>query len=285
MSSPILSLAALSLACTSSGCSALIKVDKDQCNTDSDCSDLGFSDTHCSAGSCVPILDWQCVGNVTWPTATPSIAVTKKLKIVHLSGNKPYTNLKVRACTDFDSTCDTGITEASTDDSGIASLTLYEGFRGYLLIEPNESYPNIYPSLVEVTPPPSSTDHETDLDPIVLLENADVKNIGLILGVTPDPAAGQLLTKTVNCSHVPSAGIKLSTDSLGANTVSYYMNGNGDLPSTSISQTSSSGEGGFMNIKPGFVTVVATHDGRQVSSMTVPVRASHATYLVILPSP
>jgi len=291
---------AASVFCSFAGCSLVLQGETQQCSVDRDCAQLGFATATCSAGVCVPSsaadagpdapLDpkWGCVGNVKWATPNTAVPVGVPSRYVKFVGETPLANVKAKACLNFDIACASPVAEGTTDANGMVLLQLYYGFDGYAELEPDETYPDLFPSIHPFLPPPEKDipipADPTELEPVHLVFKNEVNMIAAVLQTKENTAAGHILGLAIDCEGKTTAGVSLKIDTVGTDTLAYYMNQG--LPSKTLGATSTTGEAGFVNVPPGMITVTATsEDVGKVSVVTVPVRAGHISYVPIAPSP
>jgi hypothetical protein len=270
-----------------SGCSLLLDSDRLQCETDGDCAARGLESATCDTdvNICVEAEDlvWGCVGNVEWDEAT-SEPLVLNARFRRLSGETPVVGAPGKLCEPLDTDCLSPLDEAVTDENGVLSLTGYYGFRGYTLLEPPESYPNMAPAILWANPPRFDEVAAEDIQPAHLTAVDEVSGIAALLGTSVNPDAGHIFGLTSDCNQQPIGNVTLRSDVVGTDTVQYYFDGS--IPSKTAAETDASGLGGFVNVPAGLVTITATSlDVGLLGSATVLVKPGHITYLGIGPTP
>ncbi len=291
-----------------SACSVILEAKGEQCSTEADCRTAGLGNATCQAGMCIRELEldaaadvqpdvapdvpldpkWGCVGNIEWTAADSTLPITYPMRLLRLFGDTPLQNVDIRSCAMLDLDCASPFSSAVSDERGVAVLELFKGFDGYLLIEPTADYPDLVPSILPLVPPPADgmalPDDINELEPVHLINQNEAAPVALILKTELDPALGHIFGLAVDCEGKPTAGVSLTIDTLSPKTVQYYINNS--LPSSTLGETTVTGEAGFINVPPGLITVTATSvDVGRTAKVTVLVRAGHIVYLPLSPSP
>ncbi len=268
------------------GCSLILDSERSQCEVDADCEALGLENTTCDDNNvCVPVVDttWGCVGNVQWDMAT-SDPLVMNARLRRLSDESPVEGATAMLCGPLDTDCVSPLDTMVSDSNGVISGTAYYGFRGYTLIEPPTSYPNMAPAILWASPPRFDEVPAEDIQPIHLTAVDEVAGISIILGVSINPEAGHIFGLTSDCNAAPVGNVTLRADVIGTDTQQYYFDGS--VPSKTATETGPDGFGGFINLPPGLVTITATSlDVGLVGSVTVLIKPGHITYLGIGPTP
>ena len=281
-----LGVAAIAVA---SGCSLLFPADEPQCEVDADCSGRGFTGATCVDNLCVAggggdggSGPWDCIGNVTWDAPDPSQPLTIHAKLAHLLNEDPVPDAPAKTCGPLDTDCNAPIDEATSDADGKLAIAAFYGFRGYTLVSPPASFPNMAPAIMWSNPPM----FEENVDPQTahLTAVSDMTGISIILGATINPELGHMFGLTFDCNGNLSADVALSADTVSPDTVPYYINGS--APSATAGATDFNGQAGFVNLPAGLVTISATSlDAGKYGSVTVLVKPGHVTYVALAPSP
>lgn len=302
----------LTVAALVSACSLILEAEDTQCSTSADCDGHGLAGAACVNGSCVmpsgsggsggdagtqdaeqdgspdavtdADLKWGCVGNVSWPDPDISKPVQLRRQILKLISEAPVEGLTLTACTPLDVECLQPVGSGITNENGEAEIPVYSGFEGYLQAAPPASYPDMIPSIDFAFPPPVEDDPVGVGEPLHFTAQGEAEIMVGILKTEIDPTQGHIFALAVDCLGLPTAGASLKLDTIGPNTIPYYMNGS--LPSTTMAETGTEGEAGFLNVPPGSVTITTTVSGvGKVSQLTVLVKPGHITYLPLTPSP
>jgi hypothetical protein len=280
-------------------CSVILEAETVQCTQSEDCAGIGADGATCVEGLCrvgaatasggggagggAADPKWGCLGKVVWDEEDPTVPVAHSATFRRLFGEAPIVDMKVTACTPLDAECQEPVASGTTDDTGRVDLALFKGFGGFMVPEPPASFPEMSPSVVVVSPPLSG---ENSLGVPVHLTSIDELGFAAeILEVVPNPELGHIFGLTMDCTQQPAGGISVKVDTVSAETVTYYLNASG-LPSKTAGETSVTGNAGFVNVPPGYVTVTATSaEVGKVGTLTVLVRAGFITFVPVGPSP
>jgi hypothetical protein len=114
---------------------------------------------------------------------------------------------------------------------------------------------------------------------------AGFDGIAQAIGTTRDPKLGHACVLAANCNVQPAAGVRLEVSKENAQTARYYMINS--APVASENATDPSGNGGFLNLDPGFTTVTGfvAASGATVGEASFVVRAGAVSYPRVLPTP
>jgi hypothetical protein len=127
-----------------------------------------------------------------------------------------------------------------------------------------------------------STASRRDTTPLGLVEKALLPMLTAAIGIQQDPARGIVYLRAFDCQGDPAPGVKYSVDKPGV--PFYFVAG---LPSAAVSETESSGLGGFLNVGEG-VTVVnlrlSSAEKEIASPKSLLVRPDWMTGLRLIPS-
>lgn len=272
-------------------CTLLLQSDATQCSVTADCVKRGAafagavcSDGLCRAGSAADAGPWGCLGS-TSAVAPAEAAVTVTMSFYDPvtpspgRAGKPLEGVSVRGCARLDVTCTRPVVGSVTSDAqGNAPLRLPGGFDGYLEI----SGPTIVPALWYFAPLPQGDGQYT----VGLLSEASFNQIAQTVGATIDPNAGHTFNFALDCARTYGAfgaGVSFTSDATAPATRGFYLIDG--LPSTTATSTDSSGIGGFVNLKPGVLTLASNLGGQRIGSVSVLIRAGVITYSPIAPSP
>lgn len=276
-------------------CSALLRADADQCAATSDCTQKGFASSVCSDGMCVQSLAtdagsdgssdpaWGCVGSISWPPQDDTRQVTTEGRMLGLFSEAPIVGSTVRACAGIDFLCTRPIATATTDARGIYSIKVPFAFRGFLEVT-HAAGASVMPLLLPYTAPPVA-DQAVDAEPVHVPTESELQGLLQVIGRELVPEAGHVFGLTVNCQGKPTSGVVLQAAPVLAQSLAFYTD-ESRLPATTQTSTSSRGEGGFINLPVGPVTLRYSREaGQAVGSLTVPVRKGAITAAVLGPTP
>lgn len=99
------------------------------------------------------------------------------------------------------------------------------------------------------------------------------------------PEYGHLFFSAIDCQTRSAANTRVQSETVTADTFTYYTDSKG-TPSLTQDRTSTSGNGGYLNLPVGTLKVTLTLDaGRRVGTYDVVIRAGAITYLLFGPTP
>jgi hypothetical protein len=230
---------------------------------------VGLCDSECNFGG-----HFDCAGAYTWPGGAPT-TLEIKLTLVDNSTKDPVDGAVVIACEGVDP-CPQGSPSSPTSASGLASFKIPDinptaGFQGHLEIKDGGTHLSTYiypgrPILANLTTTYS------------ILTPADLR--ALITGATPVAGKGSLLVVGEDCLTAPGPNLTFHTSPMSG--TSFYITGS--TGSTMATKTNAYGAGGFLNVKPGALTVTMTTDNaKQVGSAGVFIVHDSLTILTLYP--
>jgi hypothetical protein len=311
--SATLALSLLPLA----ACSLLVGPDAVQCSTDGDCQSRGgsFAATSCVASRCVEAssasdaaldatpeaamdaasstdgsLDgsdggdpWSCLGKVTAPAEDTSKMVTLNFKFVD-SALSPLSGMTAAVCNRSDLTCSSPIVASQTSDAmGNVSMQVPYAARVYVSVTGKM----VLKTLVYVDPPPTVA--QGPVTSVVVQTSSTLQTLSALASHSFNNREGALFLLAQDCSFAPAGGalgvqfeLTPGGDAGAADTVGFYtLSG---TPDFALTETTSSGNGGFLNVLPGLTTVTGVLPGRGnavVGRNAVLVQPNTVTYAVI----
>ena len=233
------------------------------------------------ATTCQNGTNWSCVGSAVWPVATTS-PITFQVEVYDAASHALLPGVTVRACDGSDADCLTPEATGTTDSNGLVTLTSQSvPFTGYLQAASSGyvtqlSY--VYPPITESTDPGVVVG-------VGLYPSSYIAEVGAANKVTLDPSLGIIAAFPHDCSGVPAPGVSFSGTSLGSRAQAYYEVTN--APTIQATATSlPTPEGGFINVAPGLVTLVASANGTPVATVAVQVQKNAITVLPnLVPTP
>lgn len=287
---------------TLGGCQLLLDVDSTQCERDADCTGLlGRGYTCASTGICKrdavsspgPMADagpqlaarWACVEEE--PMKPPVVNVSERVSVIFdvldFTTLEPPAGLTVRACGPTDVSCLTPLQEdVRPDEDGFVMLELPRGFTGFYEIDA----PGFLPGL-SVGNRPMSED-TTFQGPTMVSPRAQA-DLAMLGGEMIDATRGTVVVEVVDCDGGPGDGVRVEMKDEEDQHAFYFE---GALPDRQLSATvvthalgRPGGEpravAGFSNVKPNYVTFVATllRPERVVSTFAAQVRAGSITFI------
>jgi hypothetical protein len=306
-------------------CSLLVPLNAVQCSTDGDClargaafagavcvshvctspgSDGGPSDggSQDGPGEAEAAVDtsgpWGCLAfppGASDPDATVAVTLTlfDPIQPYTLGGSvdggndltilqaAPEPGVAVEACNPLDPFCHTPVTGTFlTDDGGAVTLSLNGGFDGIYYMTRSDSFPTLfYPGRLLVG--------QTAVGyPVALLPYAEANGLGAALQIQlasgPDAGVGHIFGAVFDCQdrHVGGVSLALGND---AGTQFYLQN---TVPSTSATETDTSGTVGWLNVPICSTTIQPTivdPNGPKLPSYTVFVIPGSETLIYFRP--
>lgn len=259
-----------------SGCSLSLDAQRTQCVTDDDCAGLTDAaiQSVCVARFCVaqkqaPVSTCENRQRLE-PASTRPFKV--KFRLRDVVTNEPLANMRSKLCNKLDVNCDDPQSaEVISDSEGNTSIEIRPGFIGYLEITGEQVGTGVY-----FFNPAVEGDH--DFGVIELISVPVARVVAAQTGASFSPDRGLLLLRSVDCSGTPIAGIRYQMNDYDAIRRAYYsVDG---LPSTAATATDRDGYGGFVNVKPGIVTVAVYDSTDEVMepSVSLLVRPGTVTY-------
>ncbi|HVH44678.1 MAG TPA: hypothetical protein VM925_20135 [Labilithrix sp.] len=294
-------------ATAAAACTFVMNADRIQCVSNKDCAGRGLpANARCQVGVCVvppPVIQdsatidvpdapldptWGCLGNMPpVPFPDKSTPVHFRARFEGLLTQLPLDALPVKACTLLDLGCAQPVDgPRDTDAEGVIDMVVHHGFRGYLDIGATEAHSDLMPSLLYALPVPNKTVAPQDPPPVWnLLTKNEFEFAAGSVGKTLNPSFGHLFFAAVDCQGITAVGATLQAETITAETFTYYTDAQG-TPSITQARTSQSGNGGFLNLPVGTVTVrLSREDGELIGSHNVIIRAGSITYMLFGPTP
>ncbi|MBI5485994.1 MAG: hypothetical protein HY905_01540 [Deltaproteobacteria bacterium] len=229
-----------------------------------------------------PPPDWSCLGSVTWATPTET-SLDMTGTVLDYVTDAPIEGATVKVCARSDAACATPLDEGTTDALGQVTLTVplgTTGFDGYFDVSATG-----YVTVLRYTVEPI-----TEMPPEAgrIVSMADTTTFAMLAaaaGVTPDPTRGHLVISALDCNPTYAAGVSLEVDTADVSSTAVYMIGG--LPSTSATETDSSGAAGFINLPAGAATISTTlvSTGEAIASTDITIRAGTAALFPLPPTP
>lgn len=269
----------------------------------------------------VPTGPWRCL---TQPAAAQQTATAAQAQVVVQACDfistctTTVTGLTAQLCDKRDVGCLNPRLAGLTDDNGAFHFqvpTAGGGFDGYLLVtaplasctDPT-AFGNIAgPSLCAVLPacdmsapdekcflptyapallffnPPVVRDVTTPV-PLQLFPTTGLPSVIQAAGIQLEPTAGNLFIQALDCDGHPAPGVSYTLQQNPGQASPLYVNHG--VVSGAFTRTDATGIGGFVDVAPGFVSVVGTNaDAVAVGQIGVQAVPSMLTYSVLLPQP
>jgi hypothetical protein len=246
-----------------------------------------------------PLAKWSCLGNVKVP-APPSATTPYDFQLVDPVNDTPVKGATVKTCAFSDTECASPIETATTPDTGIAPFTKLpttgKGFDGFFEVKIGTEQTNLNFSGIPIWTkfPKSGRLYWGDTQIGVVLKTGSLKQ---------DPSLGLIGIQAHDCTEMPGGvpcndkepcpsytpgGVAFDIDNRDPRITRVYVtiNGNAVAASTTAAATTPlNGNGGFLNVPPGPVTVTAkvVATGQQIGTYKLFVRAGAMSLLTAQP--
>ncbi len=280
---PVVAVSLLAmLAWSMPACTVLADTNREQCATDSDCAQRGgaFSGSVCRNSVCVTDPMWGCIGNVQWPPTMGGGRVTARLMLTDLETGLPVQGAKANICQKIDTNCNNPVArDVTSDEMGVLAVEVDKGFEGFVEIANEPTHTGtlyfFYPPLTE--------DRHIPYCPLVPL--SAFLSLGSQLGANLDVTRGAAIAIGYDCTGTTAAGLTYSIDEEDDATLLFFMQKG--LPTITSKETEGSGQGGYVNVKPGIrrLTALLQETGKRVGEVSLVVRPGVLTYTQLVPTP
>jgi hypothetical protein len=271
------------------GCSVLIEVDRQQCQTNADCARLGpaFADSICESNVCVTPAPSSNGGEGSGGEGNPPIdplmcaprePSTEKLVkysfapifALEPAEPKPFT---VKACGQLDLECEKPLDGPVEVNPGEPhDFMVPQGFTGFFVV----TNPDTLNGLVFMGRP---VIQDTVGWNVTMPSPEVVAQLAFATQKTVDPELGLVLTVARDCNGGPLADVTVENSEGG---LGYYFVTS--LPSTTLTKTSIQGAAGFANVPIGTTILSGVHDsGTKLGPSSVRLKAGYISLVEIWP--
>jgi hypothetical protein len=222
-------------------------------------------------------LIWGCINDPVPPTPVGPLSLKLFFNDVASArsgtAGHPVEGVDVHACSKLDLPCANPFSRATSDDAGIALLTVPGGFDGFY-----EVHANTYsPAILARSPMLASEYAEQGVATFELFSAG-----AALAGFSQDPALGIVIVSVSDCDSNPAAGVVFDVGVPGPKErVIYIAN---KLPSGAANQTDlGSGSAIVFNAPLGVITVSASFasDRRAIRTVTTVVRQGWVSFLQV----
>ena len=233
-----------------------------------------------------PRTGWECLGNLTPPTAMVKPEVQLTLTVGDLIHPEVSVSdaVVLRACRKLDEHCTMPIgSTIHPDAGGHASFTVPDGFDGYIEVNPAIDPPVYFPALIFISQPVVD---DLMYTPTALISISDLPDLAQQTGSTSmDPRLGAIVFQAADCNRMPASGIEGMLDQVNPETRRFFFVGG--LPTQNSKVTDASGIGGFLNVPIGVRSLSGTRpaDNLYIGTVFALVRPSAFSYLTLAPNP
>jgi hypothetical protein len=186
----------------------------------------------------------------------------------------PIADAQVQACDRLDFLCNNPLQQATTDDGGIARLTLPGGFNGYYTLVANGYIPSLLQRPAQLAPEYSQNGM---VSPTTLTLGEQV------VGVNQDNNNAVVIVTLEDCASAPAVGatVEVSSPATGEQVV-YFQD---RLPTASATSTDVTGSAMIFNVPPGSMTVTGYFAGHHAvrAPITALTRSQEITFIQMWP--
>lgn len=228
-------------------------------------------------------VQWGCVRNYLWPEKDSGYSVTIRVNDA-LQESHDIEGAKVTACQGRDPTCSVGMGQESsgtTDATGHVTLALSRDFVGFFLVE--KSSEGYQPMMASWSQPAYTVDNTFTLS---MFKPAWIQAMASQVKVTLQQNVAHLIFKANNClplryigghdvnADADGVSVSYTPRSENSSDVVYVQLGLAIDPAATMTSSAGQGYGGMFNLSPGAVTLTGSHDGLDVGSAGLPMRAN-----------
>jgi hypothetical protein len=278
-------LFALIAVLTGTACTLLVDRDRQQCLSDDDCRKRGgaFAGTVCVDQICELEPTLSCVGAVNGRAPSESRKLTVVIRVRDMITEQPMAEVTGRLCRKLDLSCSEPVgSDFAGDQNGNMVVPVDVGFDGYVELRARDMLPGLY-----FFHTPVDTDRADAFVP--LLSPAVLARFAQLNGRPLSPDRGHVMVTAQDCQNRPAEGLRLSTlDGGDDQTTPFYVVEKSLVAAANVAApaTDRSGRGGFINVRPGAVTLaadLAAPDDRRAGTASVLVRSGVITYTSLSP--
>jgi hypothetical protein len=298
----LLALVALSPIVPCAGCSVVLSPGEEQCEAVTDCSDRGFANAACVEGVCVDTAAsggngggggeggavdpvWGCLGNVVEKEPDPTKTLEISFRLAFATTGDGVKTAVVDICDKLDIGC-TGASEdfpkgLSTDNNGVVTATVREGFDGFVRITSTE----IVDSRVYVGRPIVEIPKTKEIQLLTPMEYEFLAET--VAGTELDPTRGSSIMLAIDCQGEAASGVRFETPGADADSLEFYLINQSPTPPPAATATDVDGFGGFFNLKPAQTLGRAFREEDEVyiGESSFGVFANTISYVQIGPTP
>ena len=296
-------------AATLLACTLLLDDSQVQCASTADCRARGpaFANAVCVASVCqqgdagaasdAGSGPWDCLEGPPIPSPVGMVDVEivlySALGTTSFGGSVPGGNdltllsytpqpgVNVAACQSLDTACSTPIMPTTSDDAGIARLSVPGAFDGFYTLTRSDSVSSLFFPGRLLEGEPSVT------FPTSLTSTASYSRLQVVTGIAAnqdtDGGPGLVAVTQYDCNDLRASGVTFAVNPAAARIV--YVAANG-LPSTSALATAANGAGLIVNAPAGDVTItssLAAPGNRGLDTESVLVRSGGITLVKLRP--
>jgi hypothetical protein len=200
--------------------------------------------------------------------------------LTDLETGLPVQGAKANICQKIDTHCNNPVArDVASDEMGVLAIEVDKGFEGFVEIANEPTHTGtlyfFYPPLTE--------DRHIPYCPLVPL--SAFLSLGQQLGANLDVTRGAAIAIGYDCTGTTAAGLTYGIDEEDDATLLFFMQKG--LPTITSKETEGSGQGGFVNVKPGIRRLTASlqETGKRIGEVSLVVRPGVLTYTQLVPTP
>jgi hypothetical protein len=235
---------------------------------------------------------WGCVKNYRWPEKDAAYSVTLRVNDA-LQEDRNIAGATVTACQGRDPACSVGMGQESsgtTDANGHVTLALSRGFVGYFLVEKKED--GYVPMIASWSQPSYVVDNTFTVS---MFKPAWIQAMASQVNVMLEKDVGHVIFKALNClplryigdaelnADAEGVSVSYTPRSSGSSDVVYVSTGLAIDRAANATSTAGLGYGGIFNLPAGAVTLSGSHEGLDVGSAQLPMRANNLGVVFMVP--
>jgi hypothetical protein len=234
---------------------------------------------------------WGCVGSYSFPV--PANAYSVRVRVAEATSNRGVKGATVTACQGSDPNCGIGAGmdgSATTDADGYATLALRNDFFGYFVADGGDSY---FVTTLMWSQPTYRVDTTFTIN-LFAKEWLDVLLQQVMVKKHDD--AGHMIFRAENCLPLRYIGNDNANAEADGVIVNYAPNGPDSSrtfyttyalsvdPVATATQAIGSGYGGAVNLPPGLVSIVGSHDNDTTMNAVVRIRPDALGLVMLVPN-
>jgi len=235
---------------------------------------------------------WGCVKNYRWPEKDSAYNVTIRVNDA-LQESRNLEGATVTACQARDPSCTVGMGQESsgeTDANGRVTLALSRDFVGFFIVKKDSD--GYVPMIANWSQPAYVVDNTFTLS---LFKPVWIQTMAAQVKVTLEKDVGHVIFKATNClplryiggdeinADADGVAVSYTPRSENSSDAVYVQLGLQIDPAVKTTSTAGQGYGGMFNLSAGAVTLSGSHDGLDVGSGGLSMRANHLGMVFLVP--
>ena len=230
------------------------------------------------SGSDAGLGGWWCENNPL-PDASPGLLKlamfvndVSSASVQNSFAGNPIVGASVHACSTLDIACANPIASATSNDAGIALITVPSRFSGYYELMAS----GFTSAVASRTPQLSDESGQQGMADLALIAAG-----GGLAGVTADPTLATSIVSVLDCNENPATNMLIEVGAPGPSEKLVYLADS--LPSASATQTDATGSAIIYNVPPGTLRLTASFasDHRPLRAISTLARVGWVTFVQI----